>query len=80
MSLGNSKGRALATTFLQQSYTCFTEFVNWTENFYREVLHTSKVDEKEAWNLVLHCWLGFFHDLRTVRVKASSINAAVLKQ
>ena len=59
MSLGDSKGKALATTFLQQSYTCFTEFVNWMEFFYREVLHTSKVDEKEAQNLVLHCWLGF---------------------
>jgi hypothetical protein len=77
-SLGDSLGAELALSYLDSSHTCWKEFVAWTEDFYSELTGTSEVEEKEAWELILHCWMGFFNDLRDVRRECSSISATGL--
>jgi hypothetical protein len=77
-SLGDSLGAELALSYLESSHTCWKEFVAWTEDFYSELTGTSEVEEKEAWELILHCWMGFFNDLRDVRRECSSISATGL--
>ena len=59
MTLGDSKGADLAKQYLLASQTCFNKFVNWTETFFQELLGNSQVTEKEAWSLILHCWMAF---------------------
>ena len=74
MTLGDSKGADLAKTYLLSSQTCFNKFVNWTETFYQELLGNSQVTEKEAWVLILHCWMAFFSDLRQIRMACSNLS------
>jgi hypothetical protein len=78
-SLGDSLGAELALSYLESSHTCWKEFVSWTEDFYAELTGTSEVEPKEAWELILQCWLGFFNDLRDVRRDCSSISATGLE-
>ena len=78
-SLGTSLGAELALSYLESSHTCWKEFVAWTEDFYAELTGTSEVEPKEAWELILQCWLGFFNDLRDVRRECSSISATGLE-
>ena len=74
LTLGDSKGADLAKSFLLASQTCFNKFVNWTETFYQELLGNSQVTEKEAWMLILHCWMAFFADLRQIRMACSNLS------
>ena len=32
------------------------------------------IESGEAWELVLHCWMAFFEDLREVRVACSGLS------
>ena len=74
MTLGDSRGADLAKSYLISSQTCFNKFVNWTESFYQELLGNSQVTEKEAWSLILHCWMAFFSDLRQIRMACSNLS------
>ena len=74
MTLGDSKGAKLAKEYLEASQTCFNKFVNWTETFYQELLGNSQVTEKEAWSLILHCWMAFFSDLRQIRMACANLS------
>ena len=74
MTLGDSKGAALAKEYLQASQSCFTKFVTWTETFFQELLGNSQVSEKEAWTLILHCWMAFFSDLRQIRMACANLS------
>ena len=74
MTLGDSKGAALAKEYLQASQACFTKFVTWTETFFQELLGNSQVSEKEAWTLILHCWMAFFSDLRQIRMACANLS------
>ena len=74
MTLGESQGAYLAKTYLQSSQNCFHKFVTWTETFFQELLGNSQVTEKEAWVLILHCWMAFFSDLRQIRMACSNLS------
>ena len=74
MTLGDSRGAALAKEYLQASQACFTKFVTWTETFFQELLGNSQVSEKEAWTLILHCWMAFFSDLRQIRMACANLS------
>ena len=74
MTLGDSKGADLAKQYLLASQTCFNKFVNWTETFFQELLGNSQVTEKEAWSLILHCWMAFFSDLRQIRMACANLS------
>ena len=74
MTLGESKGAYLAKSYLQSSQNCFHKFVTWTETFFQELLGNSQVTEKEAWILILHCWMAFFSDLRQIRMSCSNLS------
>ena len=74
MTLGDSKGAKLAKEYLEASQTCFNKFVNWTETFFQELLGNSQVTEKEAWTLILHCWMAFFSDLRQIRMACANLS------
>ena len=74
MTLGDSKGALLAKAYLFASQNCFNKFVTWTESFYQELLGTSQVAEKEAWSLILHCWMAFFSDLRQIRMACANLS------
>ena len=74
MTLGDSKGALLAKSYLFASQNCFNKFVTWTESFYQELLGTSQVAEKEAWSLILHCWMAFFSDLRQIRMACANLS------
>ena len=74
MTLGDSEGASLAKSYLMASQTCFHKFVNWTETFYQELLGTSQATEKEAWMLILHCWMAFFTDLRQIRMSCANLS------
>jgi hypothetical protein len=77
-TLGDSEGASLAKEFLRASYACFNDFINWTENFYNELLAMKSVTESEAWNLILECWMAFFIELRKIRMECSSLSLAGL--
>ena len=46
----------------------------WTEKFYQEISSGVAIDKGEAWELVLHCWMAFFEDLREVLVACSGLS------
>ena len=58
MTLQSSKGAQLAQSFLTESHACYMEFSNWTESFYHELIAMAHIDPKEAWMLILSCWLA----------------------
>ena len=78
LTLDGTQGRDLAKRYLDASQKCFGKFVLWTEKFYKEICATSKVEAKDAWYCLLECWMGFFHDLRRVRVDCASVSPAGL--
>jgi len=73
-TLKSSKGADLARDYLHKSYTCFTEFFNWTEIFYSELTSISNVTDEQAWELVLRAWMTFFIDLRKIRSECASLS------
>ena len=73
-TLGKTKGGQLALEYLNMSYSCFTEFFNWTESFYQELQTVSRAGDKDAWDLVLKCWMAFFSELRRVRCECSGLS------
>ena len=73
-TLKSSKGADLAREFLHKSYTCFTEFFNWTENFYSELTSISNISDEQAWELILRAWMTFFIDLRKIRSECASLS------
>ena len=75
----DGEAQSLASSYLTDSYRCFTEFVNWTESFFMELQAMSAVGEDEAWQLILKCWLAFFVDLRKIRMQCSSLNIGGLE-
>ena len=78
MTLGSSRGASLAQRYLTESHACYMEFGNWTESFYHELIAMSHIDPKEAWTLILQCWLAFFKDLRKIRIDCSALSPAGL--
>jgi hypothetical protein len=77
-TLGNSQGAVLAYLFLEKTLECWRTFMSWTEDFYQELIGTSAVEPKEAWSLILQCWMGFFEDIRDIRREVASIKASGL--
>jgi hypothetical protein len=77
-TLGDTEGATLAREYLRASYACFNDFINWTENFFNELIAMKSVSDTEAWNLILECWMAFFIELRKVRMECSSLSLAGL--
>lgn len=78
-SQGACLGGKVAEFYLGRSNLCRTSFFTWTEAFFMNLIGLSQgVSETEAWNLVLHCWLAFFKDLRRVRSPCANISVAGL--
>ena len=73
-NLGDSKGAELALKYLFASQKCWEKMSVWTEKFYQEMANATAVEPEEAWELVLHCWMAFFDDLREVRVACSGLS------
>ena len=73
-NLGNSKGAELARKYLFASQKCWEKLFVWTEKIYQEMASVDKIEPAEAWNLVLHCWMAFFEDLRDERVACSGVS------
>jgi hypothetical protein len=78
-TLHNSEGASLAILFLEKTLECWRTFMVWTEDFYQELIGTSAVEPKEAWNLILQCWMGFFEDIRDIRRDVASLKASGLE-
>jgi hypothetical protein len=77
-TLGSSQGAVLAYLFLEKTLECWRTFMSWTEDFYQELIGTLVVEPKEAWGLILQCWMGFFEDIRDIRREVASIKASGL--
>ena len=78
-TLGASEGAKLAYIFLEKTLECWRTFMAWTEDFYQELIGTSAVEPKEAWSLILQCWMGFFEDIRDIRRDVASLKASGLE-
>jgi hypothetical protein len=74
-----AEGAILANMFLDKTLECWRTFMSWTEDFYQELIGTSAVEPKEAWNLILQCWMGFFEDIRDIRRDVSALKASGLE-
>jgi hypothetical protein len=54
-TLCDNDGATLAREYLCIYYACFNDFINWTENFFNELILMKSVYAIEAWNLILEC-------------------------
>lgn len=76
---GEELGAVLAIEFNKRNSRFGTGFFSWTESFYMELVGlTQGVTEKEAWDLILHCWLAMFTDMRKVRASCANNSVAGL--
>ena len=46
----------------------------WFERFFQEMSSATDIDTEEAWELVLHCWMTYFDNLREVRVACAGVS------
>jgi hypothetical protein len=77
-TLGDSDGATLGKELLWGAYACFNYFINWTVNFFNELLAMKSVSEFKAWNLILEYWMTYFIERRKVRMECLLLSLANL--